>query len=389
MHRAANQLKRKRGGQSGPRRMKVPSSQRQMHRVQIWQGGDPEWAFALRKPDLPPEKLCLTEQPDACFRFFETLRSASSAAFKKKQILIDRNARPNGFATIPGYVDFSYPSFISTAAAVILASEFERLSKAHGEVTPTVDLDRWNPDVFRKLYQIGFFEIVGITPKRHDVVIDEGDTRTMQIIGTKNANDLEQVDNGIQNLCNFVNPDGEIPDDLIINLLTGLAEAIANVTGHAYPNWFNPEYPHINQLWIAATADRARKTLTVVVYDQGVTIPVTYPRMKRRDKVMTFLARALRGTPEFDFQNDGTYIRAAMRYGGSRTDQRHRGKGLPQIVEVVSRSGRGKLSVFSRGGWCIRNSDGRLRSGAVSSSIGGTLVEWVLELSPASVVADQ
>ncbi len=83
------------------------------------------------------------------------------------------------------------------------------------------------------------------------------------------------------------------------------------------------------------------------------------------------------------------WLEPAMRYGGSRTDQRHRGKGLPQIVEVVSRSGRGKLSVFSRGGWCIRNSDGRLRSGAVSSSIGGTLVEWVLELSPASVVADQ
>ncbi|WP_141502320.1 ATP-binding protein [Rhizobium sp. J15] len=337
----------------------------------------------MREPTRPPQKLCFRENLDESMRFMEELRVASYAAIKSKHKVIDRS---RGMPRVGGYADFSYPIYISTAAAVVLAAEFERLSKAYSEITPTVDLDRWNGDVFRKLYQIGFFEIVGITPKRDDVVIEEGATRTMQIVSTKNADDLDQVDGALQKLGSFINPDGNIPEGIIIELLTGLSEAMSNVTNHAYPADYEPDYPHIGQLWVAATADRENQSLTVVVYDQGITIPVTYPRIERLERVVNYLARTLKQRPEFDFQNDGTYIRAAMKHGGSRTDQRHRGKGLPQMVEVIERTGRGKLSVYSRGGWCVRDSNGRLRSGAVPFSIGGTLIEWTVELKQTSAV---
>ena len=369
-----------------PNIFQVTRKSRLISKVQIWQGGDPEWALCVREPSRPPRHLCFSTNLRDSMQFVEELRRASFAAMRSKRTLIDRSRGPNALPRLGGYSDFSYPTYISTAAAVVLAAEFERLSKAYSEVTPTVDLDRWNKDVFRTLYQIGFFEIVGITPQRDDVVIEAGDTRTMQIVSTKNADDLGKVDRALQTLGSFINPRGIIPDEILIELLTGLSEAMSNVTNHAYPDDYEPEYPHIGQLWVAATADRSHETLTVVIYDQGVTIPVTYPRIQRLANVGRYLSRTLRREPEFDFQNDGTYIRAAMKHGGSRTDQRHRGKGLPQMVDVIDRSGRGRLSVYSRGGWCVRDSNGRVKSGAVPFSIGGTLIEWVVELTPESAV---
>ena len=262
-----------------------------------------------------------------------------------------------------------------------MAAEYERLRRRSSEVPCTVDLDRWNPQVFRTLYQLGFFEIVGITTSQQDRFWEQEDTLTMQIVSTRNADDLAKVDSSLQILGKFINPEASIPDHVFIDILTGLSEAISNVTNHAYPDDYLPRYPHIGRLWIAATADRRQKSLTVVVYDQGVTIPVTYPRIQRVEQVMNFLGRALKQGRSFDFQNDGTYIRAAMRYGGSRTDQEHRGKGLPQMMAVIDRVGNGSMAVISRGGWCFRDSRGRLRSGAVPYSISGTLIEWQVELS--------
>jgi anti-sigma regulatory factor (Ser/Thr protein kinase) len=202
----------------------------------------------------------------------------------------------------------------------------------------------------------------------------------------KNADDLAKVDNALQALGDFMLPVHAIPESVMIDLLTGLSEAISNVTNHAYPPEYNPDYPHVGCLWISATADRRDNSLTVVVYDQGITIPITYPRISRREEVMNYLGRTLKQSGSFDFQNDGTYIRAAMKYGGSRTDKEYRGKGLPQMITTIERVGHGSMAVLSRGGWCLRERNGRFRSGSFPFSIGGTLVEWKVELSRTEMV---
>ncbi|MDR6900197.1 hypothetical protein [Rhizobium miluonense] len=332
----------------------------------------------MQAPHSPPSNLCLDTNRLQTLQFVEALRRQTSEGFVKRGKVAEEFG---GLPVITGYTDFAVPRYISTAAAVILTAEFERLGAIQPEIPPTVNLHLWNDDVFRKLYQLGFFEIVGFTPKRPDVVIDEGETRTMRIVSAKNADDLARIDQSLQNLGAFLNPSQKIPDEIIIDLLTGLSEAMSNVTAHAYPEDFHPPYQHIKGLWVAATADRSNNSLTIVIYDQGATIPFTYPRLSRLDKVVRYLGRTLHSKREFDFQDDGTYIRAAMRYGGSRTDLRHRGKGLPQMVDVIERSGSGTMTVYSRGGWCRRDSRGRFRSGAVSSSLGGTLIEWSVELS--------
>lgn len=338
-------------------------------------------------PTVPPKNLCFNDNLYESVQFFDDTRAQSRVLAKGKKSFVHRSkARRNALPRIGGYADFSKLENISTAAAVVLAAEFERMAKIYKEVPPTVELDKWNDNVFRTLFQLGFFEIVGITPDRDDVILESGSTRTMRIVSTKNADDLVRVDKALQQLGSFLSPSMDFPDDVVIDFLTALSEAISNVTNHAYPKDMLLPHAHIDSLWVAATANRDDNSLTVVVYDQGVTIPVTYPRINRLAKVGRYLERTLRKDRRFDFDNDGTYIRAAMRHGGSRTDQKHRGKGLPQMIDVVERIGTGSMSVYSRGGWCRRSSNRRFKSGAVPYSVGGTLIEWVVELPSNAVV---
>lgn len=328
----------------------------------------------------PPKRLCLNDNLPESIEFFDRMRiSAERLNTPGFKGFVYRDP-DGGQPRITSFFDFGQIDHISTAAAIVLAAEYERMSKLYNEVPPTVNLDTWNEGVFRKLYQLGFFEIVGLSPQRDDFVSEAGTTRTMRIVSSQNADDLAKIDISLQKLGAFLNPVGNIPEEYLIDFLTGLSEAISNVTNHAYPDdWVSP-IPHIGGLWVAATANRSNNSLTIAVYDQGATIPVTYPRIDRLEKVLKYLTRTLRRQREFDFQDDGTYIRAAMRYGGSRTDQKHRGKGLPQMLGIVDKIGATAMSVFSRGGWCRRSSNGRFSSGALPFSIGGTLIEWVVEL---------
>lgn len=353
-------------------------SARHVTKVQIWQGGDPEWAISLQSPVVPPRLLCFDRNRPHAFDFFSHMRRNFNRGIAENTTFVHRT-RPGAYPQIPRYVDMSMVSEISTAAAVIMAAEYERMAIVQGTVPPTVDLDRWNDQVFMKLYQIGFFEITGHAPNT-DRLTESGASLTMRIVRSTSSNDLEEIDEALQQLFAFLGPTGQDAEATIIEFLTALSEAMTNVTNHAYNEDMIFDRPNLESFWVAATADRSDNSLTIVVYDQGATIPATYPRHSRLDQVKRYLARALRPEPE-GLQDDGTYIRAAMRYGGSRTDQKHRGKGLPQMFSALQKIGRGTLSIYSRGGWCRRTSEGRMRSGAVETPIGGTLIEWSVVLS--------
>jgi anti-sigma regulatory factor (Ser/Thr protein kinase) len=344
-------------------------------KVTIWQGGEFEDAISRRMPYTPPADLCLESNNEETMRYLSHLRTLGNRTIKFKDKFVKRKKR--GLPHIKGYTDFSKLDRISTAAAVILTAEYDRIAKFNMEIPPTVNLEEWSDGVFLKLFQVGFFEVLGHAPPKKNIVLKSGDIVTMQIIRAKNNDDIEQVDNSLRELSKSL----EIHDDIIIELNTAISEAISNIIHHAYSDDLPLEYPHLKSLWISASADRKNNKLTVVAYDQGSTIPVTYPRINRISKVVRYLKRSIRMEPEFEFQNDGTYIRAGMRYGGSRTEEAHRGKGLPQMLDVLKRIGTGRMKVYSRGGWCEKTPTGKFTSGSSKYSIGGTLIEWSLELS--------
>ena len=130
--------------------------------------------------------------------------------------------------------------------------------------------------------------------------------------------------------------------------------------------------------------DLRNKTATVAVYDQGISIPASLPhwehwptveRMAKRLFARTAIAANLE-----DPQYDATAIRMAVTVARSKTGLPQHGKGLNTMVEVVERAAGGRLRIISRNGEFIWQKGGKPVAKSHSYSIGGTLVEWRLQL---------
>lgn len=387
-NRAKNQYRRTtRKTRNGSRTTRIVSRVPRYHSapVRIWQGGEPEYAVCVAPPIAPPATMCFSTNRNETTEFFDGVRRRMFRNMRRgKNEFVSRKS-PRSVPRISSYVDFAKVDEISIAAAVVLAAEYERMKEFVGDVPPTVNLHEWQENVFRTLAQLGLFNILGHVDGIDRELKEDGPTLTMPIFSAPKADSLGEIDESLTKLCEFIIGGAEeLPrqlDEAVMRLLTTISEAITNVTQHAYLEGIQYEYQPVGRFWVAATAHRDKKSLTVVVYDQGASIPVTYPRLNRSEKIVRFLRRAIRVNPEFEYENDGTYIRAAMRYGGSRTDRVYRGKGFPQMYELLKATGLGKLVVRSRGGWCERTANGRHRSGYLGTSIGGTLLEWTVDLS--------
>lgn len=378
--RARNEERRK--GNTKSRRGKAAAPGYHGTPVQIWQGGEPEYALCMRPPVPPPHVLCFSKRAEETTDFFSVIRRGY---FMNGARNLVRRSSPNSPPNIETYFDFSKLAEISTSASVVLTAEYSRISILNEEVPPTVDINKWNRGVLTRLYQIGFFSSLGHIPDLDEKLVTDGPTLTMRIVRATNANELHVVDDALQELGRFMFgadlEKSEMLEQAIVTTMTAISEAITNVTQHAYPDDRKYEYPHVESFWVAATADRIKRTLTIVVYDQGASVPVTYPRMTLTEKIQRYLRRAIKREKKFVYENDGTYVRAAMRYGGSRTDKPYRGRGFPQMYDLIKAIGDGTLRIHSRGGWAVRGPGGRIQSGYVGSSIGGTLIEWTVSLA--------
>jgi anti-sigma regulatory factor (Ser/Thr protein kinase) len=285
-----------------------------------------------------------------------------------------------GFSRIKGYVDYSVIEYISTAAALVIAAEYDRAGRLMDAVPPTINLDEWSESVFSKLYELGFFEIVRLSENVADLYRDIGNVRTMRIVSGVNAADLQRTSENLIGLSKFIDEDGPLGDDIVFALNSALSEAMVNVSRHAYPEDQEFAYRHVGSWWVTATADRGNRRLTVVMYDQGASIPVTLPKKGWRQTVQDFVMRNMTSHKEFAYQDDGTYIEGAMRRGQTQTGEPGRGEGLPQMMELIDICGSGSLTIWSRGGECRYKPGTGMTRRSYPCSIGGTLIEWVIEL---------
>lgn len=347
--------------------------------VRIWQGGQEETAVCTRPPRPAPANLCFRENLHETTDFFHRIRNGFAVAINRRKGGFVSRASGGAPPRISGYSDFAKIKNISMSAAVVLAADYDRLRHFLSEVPPTINLRHWDPIVVTRLYQIGFFNILGHVPDPN-LLVEDGDFLLMRIIRSQTCDKLGEVDEALVKLGQFVSLTPDKLDEKITHTLSIISEVMANVTQHAYRQDVTFEYAHMGSFWVSAEADKAHRTLRIVLFDQGATIPVTYPKMRRTEKVKRFFMRALTQNRKFDYEDDGTYIRAALRYGGSRTDLDYRGKGFPQMGELLDTLGGGELRIFSRGGWCVRSRNGKVTSGSHDCSIGGTLVEWKIEL---------
>jgi hypothetical protein len=364
------------------RSSKVSVKRRTRYRelVTAWSLDKSERIYSRKEPTKPPKVLCFEKNGDETIKHLTNWieRVALKPIEKRSKEWVKRPKRKTPW--IYGYVDYSEIEEISTAASVIIAAEYDRAKTHLNEVPPAINLDRWSTGAFQKLFQMGFFEIVGISQDVSDRFNQAGDVKTMRILTGSDATVLEAASRSILQLSEFIDSNSAMPKDVFIALNTALSEGMSNVTRWAYPENHIHVYRPVARWWVAATADRRNRTLTVVMYDQGASIPVTFSTKPYAKALQDELKRLVRGTERFAYEDDGAYILHATSAGSTGSGQGWRGKGLPQMKDLIDMCQAGSLRIVSRGGECVYGHNSGMSELSRKHALHGTLIEWKLVL---------
>jgi hypothetical protein len=161
--------------------------------------------------------------------------------------------------------------------------------------------------------------------------------------------------------------EGTLAGPLIEGVFKGLAEAMANVIEHAYPNDMESK-----GWWVFSQAKDGE--LSVIMCDLGVGIPQTLPltRPSLFDRIKSMIGKS---------PSDSRCIEEAVKDSESRTGKQERGKGLGDIVVAAGECG-GVLIYSNRG--CYVSRRGKIETHDYRNSLSGTLVCWVLPITKES-----
>lgn len=161
-------------------------------------------------------------------------------------------------------------------------------------------------------------------------------------------------------------------------------EALLNVSQHAYGS-HNQDAAHSDtdesehRWWAVGIVHKIDKTLDLFVVDRGVGIPETLRRNVREFAADFFAGKTL---------SHGDRIRAAMEFGRSSVSQgENRGKGMPQMLDLLERFPNSMLLVESLRGIYVADYDGAELTQDHSDNkdaLPGTLVWWHLDFGSES-----
>jgi hypothetical protein len=335
-----------------------------------------------------PELMCFLREPELTLQAFEYIRKRLHIN-KTNRLWLKPKLDANLDVTVNGYTSMRNVKEISTSAALVLAAEYERKMMSMDESAPLFELEYWDKNLLNKLDQIGFLARFGYQVPQTDDLSIYMDIMTVPFYsGTKS--EMEKVDKKLLKLVEHIDPNFQIGVDMLIALNSAVGEAATNTREHAYKDYHNFQYPHVGRWWATGAASVTDRRIVVSLYDQGVTIPLSYTRLPFFKSIISKLN--LFDTSERSvYANDAKLIQAATVYGksgrgndsaGSRKDQIG-GFGLPQIKDAINLCGGGALMILSRGGRYIYEVADGVQSEQLNTfecSIGGTLIEWTVTL---------
>lgn len=294
---------------------------------------------------------------------------------------------------ITGYASMNSVEEMSTSVALVLASEYDRQLVNMEEPAPLFDPLNWDPNLLFKLQEIGFFRTFG-TKLKFENVASNDDLKVVPFFKGRNAQTMAVADQELQNLVEHVSPGTELAPELSAALLGAIGEAIINVREHAYISDHEYEIPHVGYWWATGAASKNSRKIQISLFDQGVTIPISYPKLHWHNAIMERLGISKHSQNANGFDQDAELISAATRYGNSARNleenrQSKGGTGLPQMKKAIEMCGKGSLLILSRAGkykFEVAGSRSNEELANFDHSIGGTLVEWTVELPGADHV---
>ena len=218
-------------------------------------------------------------------------------------------------------IDFGSTTKMSFAFALVLVAELSFIFEKRKNNFLDYELaSKWQPDVYRTLHDIGFFEYFEV--ENAESLAEAGsDVKTLSVnkMPVFEEESGEQVDSGkatkvfmqqLEEAFNFSAGNESLAD--------AIAEALINIKYHAYDGRGANHY-------CCVLGGQKEKTLRLFVYDKGQGIPES---MKQSQSKWNFMANDLHKLSDVEL------VKIAMG-GRSRTQQTFRGLGLPAILNSV------------------------------------------------------
>jgi hypothetical protein len=321
-----------------------------------------------------PSMLCLDRALEGTLSFFHDLRLRTVRQLRGV-VAFPTSRRRSRIGWVRSFTDFAGLRQITPGAALILAAEYDRMRRMSGIQPGVINLDEWDDRVYATLYQLGFFNLLGFK----DDALREVNAAHLQAADIHIApmqcgdnTDYEDAAKALTRLFEAVGGD----EALRVQLLGAVVDAIENVKGHAYEE---PQ-PNLRSLipplwWVSGSADPATKKLTLAIYDQGQTIPVTLPKTWPIDDLRAAFASlfGMKFDPDAS-DRDGEAVQTALQLSQTATKQQNRGKGLSKIHDVVRKCPGGRLRLLSRRGHYVYHNGGSQHSTCMVPLM-GTFVE--------------
>jgi hypothetical protein len=320
-----------------------------------------------------PAVMCLDRNFTDTIGFLRDIRIRTSTP-STGRLLRPTGKRQSRIGWVKNVTDFSTLHSISAGAALMLAAEYDRISRLTGLVPAAIDIHLWDAEVKATLAGLGFFDLlrlkIGIAPSVSGLLIEP-------MVSGSDAN-LIRVNDAILALFGKVQGDA----GLRVHLASAVTDAVENVRGHAYPSaWLNSRTT-APFWWFTGAADPAGR-VTLAIYDHGITIPQALPlKWDGSHLVNQFFSLFSLKFDADDPKYDGQAIDMAMQLTASSTGLPFRGKGLPKILDIIQACPEGRLRIVSRCGECIYSADGTKTIKTHQYPLLGTYLELEALISP-------
>ena len=272
-------------------------------------------------------------------------------------------------------IDFSSTKRMVVCGTLLFFSELHRIERELGSLNLVSCITPQDETASQVLKHLGILKMLNnncsITPERSDVI--NWKTASGEITdATKVGQILEEQ--------------SKLPKEKSKKLYRGVSEAMTNVSQHAYLNLRDDGAKIVGDKGWWMFCREEEDHISVAFCDLGVGIPITLPKTiedNKEESLFKTILQTLFGSDK-DKYSDGELIRAAIEIKRSRTQKRHRGKGLLDMIKAIDNTQGGRLTILSNKGCYLYNLDNTIPSEDVKNykdSIFGTLIIWSLPIS--------
>lgn len=262
-------------------------------------------------------------------------------------------------------IDFSKVTMLHPCGTLLFLAEIERILENDVFAKKLSATYPEDSIVEQMLQHIGFLQRLGLDPRIDEIVADN-------VVPWLHASGSEGDLDSIADLLPKVLTEGRNMK-LRIALLTGMAEAVANSSEHAYKKSTKIEKDDRKKWWLFAR--QVDDDVAVAICDLGLGIPGTL-EANWKDEVAAVL-KTRSGLKRLD----NKLIQLAFTVGKTSTDKKNRGKGLKDILKVVHEQKVGSILIYSNKGVYIRDNieDTRIACDE-KASINGTIIMWKIPI---------